>query len=321
MVAFERDSALDILSGMSSPIAHKLLAAVLCASLFAPPIAFAWGSKGHKIVNRVAWQHLPQGMPAFLRAPGIGREIEFLGPEPDRWRSAKEPELSSAQAPEHYIDLELADLLGPLPRQRWQYVHELYAYGSKHPERAATMVPEKVGLQPWEATEIEERLQAAFHTWREEQAAHHDTQPAERAIVFYMGWLGHYVADGSQPLHTTVQFNGWTGANPHGYTTEHQIHALFETDFVNDAVGADEVSALVQKPRMLKDVFTDYVAYLRESSTEVERTYQLEKAGGFVGKGTPESLQFTEQRLAAAVRMLDSMWLAAWLNSAGPPSQ
>ena len=50
--------------------------------------------------------------------------------------------------------------------------------------------------------------------------------------MFYAGWLGHYVADGSQPLHTTIQYNGWTGPNPNGYTTEHKIHAQFETAFV-----------------------------------------------------------------------------------------
>jgi len=31
----------------------------------------------------------------------------------------------------------------------------------------------------------------------------------EHKIVFYAGWLGHYVGDGSQPLHTTIHYNGW----------------------------------------------------------------------------------------------------------------
>jgi hypothetical protein len=44
--------------------------------------------------------------------------------------------------------------------------------------------------------------------------------------------LGHYVADGSQPLHTTIQYNGWVGSNPNGYTTEHGIHSQFESTYV-----------------------------------------------------------------------------------------
>ena len=38
---------------------------------------------------------------------------------------------------------------------------------------------------------------------------HKDTAPAEEAILFYAGWLGHYAGDGSQPLHTTINYNGW----------------------------------------------------------------------------------------------------------------
>jgi hypothetical protein len=285
------------------------------------PSAFAWGSKGHEMVNWLAWKHLPRELPAFLRSATVGDEIEFLGPEPDRWRSPQEPELASEQGPEHFINLELADRIGPLPRQRWQFVHALYGYGERNPDEAAQMLPEKVGLQPWQATEVEERLQAAFRTWREEKAKHRDTRPVEASIIFYMGWLGHYVADGSQPLHTSIHYNGWVGTNPHGYTTVHSIHSIFETDFVNANIDEDDLKGRIKKPQSLADVFEDYVAYLRQSNALVEKTYQLEKAGGFEGKGSSESRKFTEDRLAAAVTMLDSLWLTAWENSAKPDAR
>ncbi len=270
------------------------------------------------MINRLAWQHLPSDMPAFLRGAANGDTIEYLGPEPDRWRSPAEAELSAAQAPEHYIDLEYADRLGELPRDRWQYVRALYEYGARHPEQAALMVPEKVGLQPWETTEIEQRLQAAFREWRDERATRRPTLATERAIVFYMGWLGHYVADGSQPLHTSFQYNGWIGPNPRGYTTERGIHSQFETDFVNGPIEAADVAPLMQAPRALDDVFSQYVAYLRQSNALVERTYELEKAGGFVGRGSAESRKFTAERLAAGATMLDSLWETAWVNSGKP---
>jgi len=304
---------------MGIRIVRTAIAASLAGLLLLPPTpAFAWGNKGHRIINRLAWQRLPSDMPAFLRGPTNGEEIEYLGPEPDRWRSPAAPELSAAQAPEHYIDLEYADRLAELPRDRWQYVRALYAYGAQHPEQAAQMVPEKVGLQPWETTEIEQRLRAAFREWRDERASRRPTRSTERAIVFYMGWLGHYVADGSQPLHTTFQFNGWSGPNPRGYTTQRGIHSLFETDFVNGPIEDADVAALVQAPRPLNDVFTQYVAYLRQSNALVERTYELEKAGGFIGRGTPESRKFTAERLAAGATMLVSLWETAWLDSGKP---
>lgn len=83
-----------------------------------------------------------------------------------------------------------------------------------------------------------------------------DTKPVECEIVFLAGWLGHYVADGSMPLHTTIQYNGWTGPNPDGYTTEHHIQALFESNCVAANVKADDVTPLVaQRPVLLTDVF------------------------------------------------------------------
>ena len=33
-------------------------------------------------------------------------------------------------------------------------------------------------------------------------------------IAFYMGWVGHYVADAAQPLHNSMHHDGWSGANP-----------------------------------------------------------------------------------------------------------
>ena len=66
------------------------------------------------------------------------------------------------------------------------------------------------------------------------------------------------------------------------------------------------------------DIFDAYVAYLRQTSTYVEKVYQLEKAGGFVGEGTPESREFTAERLAAGASMLRDMIYTAWLDSANP---
>ncbi len=97
---------------------------------------------------------------------------------------------------------------------------------------AAGQRPEKIGLQPWETDEVWERLKAAMREYRHLSAAGENTKPVEQAIIFYAGWLGHYVGDGSQPLHTTIQYNGWVGPNPNGYTTAHKIHWQFEGVFV-----------------------------------------------------------------------------------------
>lgn len=272
--------------------------------------AHAWESQGHRIINRLAVSNLPAGMPAFLTTPAAIDEIEYLGPEPDRWRSPAEPELDAAQAPEHFIDLERADALGPLPHKRLDFEAKVFAAGQR---------PESIGLQPWETDEVWERLQAGLREYRALKAAGRDTGPVEQAILFYAGWLGHYVGDGSQPLHTTVQYNGWTGPNPNGYTTSHQIHHIFEGVFVADNMRAAEVQSRMRPLKPIDgDMFDAYVAYLRRSHGCVEKLYQLEKGGGFEGAGTPASREFTAERLAAGASMLRDMIYAAWVDSAQP---
>lgn len=292
--------------------------ALLLLCLLAVPACFAWGSKGHSMINRLAAQSLPSDLPAFMRSPAAIHEIEYLGPEPDRWRSRAEPELNAVQAPDHFIDLELADLIGPLPRQRYQYIADLYAYGITHPRLAPELQPDRVGFQPYITSEVWERLKSAMRDYRELSAKHEDTQPVEAAILFYAGWLGHYVGDGSQPLHLTVNYNGWVGPNPNGYTTEHTIHSQFESAFVDAAVSASDVQPLLSPLHPIADEWTDYLAYLRHTGTLVERVYQLDKDHGFDGAGTPEAKQFTAERLAAGASMLRDMIVAAWVRSADP---
>ena len=271
------------------------------------------------MINRLAAENLPADVPAFLRSAAAIDEIEYLGPEPDRWRSPGEPELNSEQAPEHFIDFEMADLVGKLPRRRYDFIADLYAQALMHPELARDLRPERVGLQPYVTTEVYQRLKAAMREYRGVSAVGKETKPVEQAIIFYAGWLGHYVGDGSQPLHVTVNYDGWVGKeNPNGYTTQHGIHSKFETAFVAANVKAADVAPLVTAPHELGNVFEDYVGYLRHSATLIERTYQLEKAGGFDGAGNTESKQFTAERLAAGASELRDLYYTAWIESAKP---
>ncbi|MGD0759662.1 MAG: nuclease [Candidatus Sulfotelmatobacter sp.] len=291
-----------------------LTALVLLQSLGAG----AWGNEGHTYINRVAAESIPATMPRFLRRAVV--EIAYLGPEPDRWRSPSEFALKNSQEPDHFIDLERVSWLDPLPQGRYEFYRKLYEKRAATPstDHPDDYLPEHVGLQPYITMEVYGRLKAAFREYRQRQAAHQPTRAVEQAIVFYAGWLGHYIGDGAQPLHTTIQYNGWVGANPNGYTTEHKIHAQFESTYVAANITAKDFAGLVKPPQRLDNPFTDYVAYLRQSNALVENVYALEKAGGFTGKGSPAAFDFTIHRLAAASQMLLDLWYTAWLESAVP---
>jgi hypothetical protein len=122
-------------------------------------------------------------------------------------------------------------------------------------------------------------------------------------------------------MHTSIQYNGWVGPNPHGFTTAHDIHRRFETNFVNQNLRQLQFSTLVGAPQRLANPFEDYLDYLRASERLVEPLYALEKHGGFDGAGTAESRDFVRRRLAAGSQMLLNLWYTAWLESESAPQQ
>ena len=286
----------------------------------ATQVCFGWGMDGHKIINRVAVQTLPANLPAFLRTPRSLDEMVYLGPEADRWRSAAEPELSAAQAPNHFIDLELADMAAPngLPRRRYDFFRDLAEARREHPTIAYKLTPQRVGLLPWQADEVFERLRGDMRDYRRMSAAHKDLYGVEQAILYDVGWLGHYAGDGSQPLHTTIDYNGWVErSNPEHFTRSRGVHSQFETEFVHDNIRASDVRPLIPAaPRVLKQPFRDFVAYLRTTHACVPEVYRLYQQGGFSGHGSAQSRAFTSARLAAGAAMLRDMVYTAWVQSA-----
>jgi hypothetical protein len=288
------------------------LAILLC--LFAPRAALGWGNEGHTYVNRVAAGNIPTSMPRFLR--NAAAEIAYLGPEPDRWRNPAEFALKEAQEPDHFIDLERVEWMKPLPPGRYEFYRKLYEKRAATKDNPDDYLPEHVGLQPYITMEVFDRMKAGFREYRRLRKLHRPTASVESAIVFYAGWLGHYVADGAQPLHTTVSYNGWVGPNPAGYATEPGIHWRFEGPYVAANIHAEDFAGMVRAPERLTDPFRQYVDYLEHSHTLVERVYALDKAGGFNGKGSPEAREFTVHRLAAGTQMLLNLWYTAWVDSA-----
>lgn len=293
----------------------KLTIIFLLSALVLPQqTAWGWGSDGHIYVNRVAAEKLPPDVPAFLR--GAVLELAYLGPEPDRWREGSNLALKDAQEPDHYIDLERITWMDHLPEGRYEFYQKLYEKRAQTKDNPDDYLPERVGLQPYIVMEIFGRLKSSFREYRQARERQQPTEYIEHKIVFYAGWLGHYVADGSQPLHTTIHYNGWIGANPNGYVTHSGIHAEFETVYVSRNIAATDFASLVHAPEQIADPFAAYMQYLKSSNGFVERVYELDKAGGFRDTGSHEAFEFTTQRLAAGSQMLVNLWYTAWLDSA-----
>ena len=144
-----------------------------------------------------------------------------------------------------------------------------------------------------------------------------------------MGTMGHMVGDGAQPLHTTRHHNGWVGPNPAGYTTWKGFHAWVDGGFIGKAgLTFASVSGRVTPAQPLAlapaggrdPMFAIALDYLLATHAQLERTYQLEKAGQLnhdPSAADPAGIAFLQERLLAGGQMLGRIWLTAW--RATPP--
>jgi len=279
--------------------------------------AWAWGPKGHTMIAVAAAAELPAGMPGFVHD---AETLGYLANEPDRWRGRDIATLNAANGPDHFLDLEPVAFLRPLPRDRYQFIAALERRAealraSGHAQEAAALQPSRVGFQPYAAIESFQRLVRAFQEYREAQAHHLSTRPMEQEAVVTMGTLAHFVGDGSQPLHTTINYNGWAQANPNGFTTSHQLHEEFESEFVDRAIPATALQGKLHAPQVLQHPFQDYVNYLNSTHDQVVPLYRLEKSGAFAGRGTGAGRAFVTDRLAAGAQMLADLYYTAWVVS------
>lgn len=286
-----------------------LLAVALATPFVAPRPARAWGEEGHRYVNRVAAEHLPDDVPPFLKAAAA--RLAFLGPEPDRWRDSKElyKALGEVNGPDHFIDIDRPENFSALPNDRYQYAAWLRAQGKD---------PKEIGFLPYAMLEGYQKMQVLFRLWREPQHAA-EREQIEQNIIYYAGVLGHYVADGSQPLHTSIHYNGWsTSANPENFTRE-PLHWRFEGEYVKAQIKPEDFSGLVKTARRLNDPFTDIVNYLFESHRLAPEIYRMDKTARWEPNNrNAAAKQFVAERLAAGSQMLANLWYTAWLNSADP---
>jgi hypothetical protein len=314
---------------MKIRIAPLLAAALLACT--AP--AFAWGTKGHTIVNHLGALSMVGRMPSFVTTPGSIYAIAYLGPELDDLKDSGES-WDADYDTGHYLDLmddgTVAGVIkwNAMPKNRQQFNTALEAAHTNEYQQ---------GYLPYALLDGWEQLRKDFAYWRvDNYLAKHGKTAAlrllgqknraieESLIRRDLGVWGHFVGDACQPLHVTVHFNGWGKyPNPNAYTTDPHTHSMFESAFVNKYVSEGMVAKLMKpqsafaKPAALlsqETVMASIMQYLVASAHTVPHLYDIEKAGGFA-KGTPDAVSFTASRLATGAMELRDLSVLAWQDS------
>jgi len=232
-----------------------------------------------------------------------------------------------------------------IPRSRTEFtlrVYDEYVRVSKsNPERARLLNIRYTGLQAYSMMEGYERMKAgmrlyrlstgtgAASRYREINRMYASISPSlgdgaqvseflARDVAFYMGWLGHYIADAAQPLHNSKHHDGWEGENPHGYTRDPEIHSRFESTYV-DLIAASEQDVLRYvnaKPRHFDDPWIAILDHMIEARDSAEEVYRLDLRGAFANRDDVDARKLVYTRLASGAAFLRDLAYTAWIESA-----
>ena len=258
--------------------------------------ASAWWGSGHAVLSEAAVRALPDEMPAFFREGA--RTIAAASIDADLHKNRAVPNLNQAERPEHFIDMELLEG-AELPAQRYAFIALCYRVGVE---------PERVGLVPYALAEWTGRLAVAF--------AEHRKWPDDPAIrakcLVYAGFVAHYAQDLTQPLHTTVHYDGIK--QPDGTTIGKGIHELVDSSVERTALKSDELAQEIELTAH-DSLMVAIVAALEESHAQVGLIYGIGDAWEDVDD---ERMQVVcQERAQAAVALTGSLFLTAWRRSDG----
>ena len=288
------------------------------------PSAFAWGTRGHSVIDRTAIETLPADGPIFLKD-----YVDYIAGSasiPDTWRYASEPFSKMEEDPNHGWFHEQFAFMTTIPRSRYEFVLALYRENQRiqksDPANARRMNVRWTGTLPFAATEVYGHLVAEMRLERKEKPGSQEARFLQQTCAFEVAWLGHYVGDGAQPLHDTIHHDGWQGPDPNGYTRDPRIHGRFESQFV-DAIGltdSDLMPRIGAPGHLTGNVFDLILAHIDEAGANVEAIYKMDKRNAFADPHDAEAREMVLSRTAAGARMFRDLVYRAWLESAHPPS-
>lgn len=305
--------------------ALRLSAFAVAAGLALIPVsAGTWGSSGHRMVGVLAFQALPEEVPAFLRTKQAVQDMGELAREPDRSKGSGRIH-GTNRDPAHFVDLGEdgrilgGPLLSELQPTRAEYETALRAAGVDSWKAGYLQYAMIDGYQQlvrdfgyWRVDSImEKRSKGARKAWYKQ-----DRIRREKLMFANLANLAHYVGDGSQPLHVSIHYNGWGDyPNPKGYTTE-KIHGPFEEDFVAGAVTpAMAQAAMVPFNDCKCTIDKRVVAYLTRTQTFVDPLYRMWGEGAF-RPGQSKGADFAAERVGAGASELRDLVVMAWRDSA-----
>ncbi len=267
------------------------LASIILVSL-GTNLTFAWGDKGHKLINKMAVEFLPPSMKSFE----IWRDyLSEHAPDPD-YRKEKD----KTEPPKHFIDIDYY--------KEFQSGNMIENEDSLIAEYGKNEVI-KIGILPWATLNTYKELITAFKNHNKEEA------------LKLAADLGHYVADGHQPMHTVLNYNGQL-------TNQKGVHFRYEITMVDKHLDELQSSFQPVSAPFIKDPLKFIFNYISNSNSVCGILFD---ADNFAYKqcGSRSSDEYynlmwiktgyiTEIQFDRAAEDYASLLYSAWVNAGKP---
>jgi hypothetical protein len=253
---------------------------------------FAWGKKAHKLVNIKAIEFLPEEMILMKSWK------DYLGDH------ASDPDIrkdmDSTEGPKHFIDIDYYPefLNGKMIYDKEKLI-------SIYDSETVT----KMGLLPWATLETYNKLVQSFMERNRDK------------VLIYASDLGHYVADGHQPFHTLVNYDGVL-------TDQRGIHGRYESEMVNKYIDQIESSIKTENVEYISEPLNYIFDYLTASNSFAPVMFSADKIAyeQAASHGSDDYYRLmwfrtkyvTLEQLSNASAALASLIYSAWIDAGRP---
>lgn len=273
---------------MNIKFLQKLIIIIIIPSM----ISFAWGEKGHKVINGKAVDLLPPEMSLFKQWKNY---IIDHASDADKRKA-----YDKTEGPKHFIDLDYYKEFNS-----GEMIENLDSLIEIYGDSVVTVT----GTLPWSTYSAFTNLVASLKD-----------KDRDKSLI-YASDLGHYVADGHQPLHVVLNYNGQL-------TNQKGIHARYEINMVDshinelDSISGNCNTKYVTDPQKYifryiysSNSFSNIILDADETAQQQTGSTQSEEYYKILWNRTK---YMTENEFTSAENAIASLIYTAWIDAGKP---
>lgn len=257
--------------------------------------SYGWSLEAHVLINRAACTTLPEPLRRFfmVHQAFIGKR----GTDPNAVFTGKHGEDEKLR---HRFDLDALDRF-PFRDIPLDQKEALAKYGKERLEGA--------GLLPWRIGELYRDLVESMRA------------PEWERVPLVAAHLGHYVADGHEPLRTTINYDGQLTGNG-------GIHKRFEDELIRrHLVQYQDLAAFTQPAQRTIDPMAFTFDFLIDSYVWVDNLLRADTLASRGGRNYGDAYyaalhvfagKLAKLSMAQAATDLGSLWYSAWIEAGRP---